>query len=336
VQAFGSCSTQQIPRVPPLIHYRVLLRTLSSAIPPRVWTEPSYDSVQSAEYVSDPLHPGFKRLRLTDSPDTILDEKLIFEGSSQTDARHFQKTLSFEAHTFDWWIPVKPIPGVSDTAHIKKEVPAVSAKSHMKFPLGVPTAIMHSGLNVEDRILKDTLNSATVTLGLGWEDGGQTWEGRHREMAKTSMQLRVTADWQADKLRVMIDNNRVDDRNYVLFLVIEETFGSVEADEHAPKVLHTSFSVAINGQLTFVPQSFFDEEAAASSKLKDFLSHYAASAKPKVGDPIETSARLGELATDAGVERFTAALQQFEPDTLKQLIHRFEGHKEAPKATRGT
>jgi hypothetical protein len=186
---------------------------------------------------------------------------------------------------------------------------------------------MRPGLNIEDVLLKDMLNPATVTLGLGWEDGAQTWVGRHREMAEASIQVHVKASWQADKLQIAIDNNRPEDRNYVLFLVVEETFGSIETDEQAPKVLHTAFPIAINGQLTFVPQSFFDEESAASSKLKDFLSHYAASAKPKVGDPVERSARLGELATDAGVERFTAALHQFEPDELKRLTHQFLAHQ---------
>jgi hypothetical protein len=62
VQAFGFCSTQQIPRVAPLIHYRVLLRTLSSAILPRTWRDPDYSDVQSTQYIQDPLHVGFYRL----------------------------------------------------------------------------------------------------------------------------------------------------------------------------------------------------------------------------------------------------------------------------------
>lgn len=278
--------------MPPLIHYRVLLRTLSSAIPPRVWVEPKYDNVQSVEYVSDPLHPGFKRLSLTNSPTMILHEELIFEGSSQFETRHFEKTLSLAAHTFDGWIPIKPIPGIGDTAHLKKDVPTVSAKSHIKFPLGVPTAIMHSGLDIGDRLLKDTVNVTTATLGLGWEDGAQTWVGHHREMAETNIQVRVRASWQADKLQITVDNNRPEDRNYVLSLVVEEI---------------------------------------ANAKLKDYLFHYATSDKPKVGGPVERSARLGELATDAGVERFTAALHQFEPDELKRLAHQFKGHKSEPK-----
>ena len=37
------------------------------------------------------------------------------EGSSRAEARHVERTLSFRAHTFDWWIPVQPRHGVSDS-----------------------------------------------------------------------------------------------------------------------------------------------------------------------------------------------------------------------------
>lgn len=61
IRAFAACSTQLIPRTK-LLHYRVLLKTLSSAVPPHVWNEPNYNSVQSAKYIADPLHHGFHRL----------------------------------------------------------------------------------------------------------------------------------------------------------------------------------------------------------------------------------------------------------------------------------
>jgi hypothetical protein len=156
-------------------------------------------------------------------------------------------------------------------------------------------------------------------LGLGWEDGAQTWQGHHREMLETTIQMHVRLDWQGSNIRVAIEN-RPEDRNYVVFLVVEETFGSIESDEQPPKVLHTAFPIAINGQLTFVPQSLFDQEKEASDKQRAFAEHYAVSVNPKPGDPVFGTISMGELTTEAGVARLAAALRQFEPEVLEKLI----------------
>jgi hypothetical protein len=66
-------------------------------------------------------------------------------------------------------------------------------------------------------------------------------------MAETTVRMQVTLDWQGEHLRVVI-KNRPEDRNYVVFLVVEETFGSIEPDEVAPKVLHTALPIHINGR----------------------------------------------------------------------------------------
>gem|GEM_PF-2373318 len=34
-------------------------------------------------------------------------------------------------------------------------------------------------------------------------------------------------DWQGSNIRVAIDENCPQDRNYIIFLVVEETFGSI-------------------------------------------------------------------------------------------------------------
>src|SRR6185312_9376759 len=97
--------------------------------------------------------------------------------------RHVNKTLTFTAHTFDWWIPVRPLPGESDTATLKPAHGAASAGAKVHFPLGIPPAIFSSGLNGETPTLKDSLDPSKVALGLGWEDGAQRWQGQHREIA---------------------------------------------------------------------------------------------------------------------------------------------------------
>lgn len=308
VQAFAACSTQLIPRTPPLIHYRVLLRTLYSGFPPRGYHEQDYNTaVQSASYIADPLHPGFKRLDLSTSFDAVMHEELLTEGSSQIEARHVERTLSFKAHTFDWWIPLQPLPGVSDSAF------ATVTDRHVVGNRPSPKFTLSGSASIE------IANAFSVVLGLGWEDGAQTWQGHHREMLETTIQMRVRLDWQGSNIRVAIEN-RPEDRNYTVFLVVEETFGSIESDEQPPKVLHTAFPVAINGQLTFVPQSLFDQEKEASDKQRAFAEHYAVSVNPKPGDPVIGTISMGELTTEAGVARLAAALRQFEPEVLEKLI----------------
>ena len=318
VRAFAACSTQPIPRTPPLLHYRVLLRTLSSAVPPRGWSEPNYNSVQSANYVADPLNPGFQRLMLTTSFDSVLQEELLIEGSTQSEPRHVEHTFeNFKAHTFDWWIPVQPLHGVSDSAlatstdrHIFGNAPA---RPPVGLPRPTPMMIWSGGNSI------DLASAASVVLGLSWEDGSQTWHGRHRDMLETTVQMRVTLDWHGSNIRVRIDENRPEDRNYIVFLVVEETFGSIEPDEEPPKVLHTAFPIPINGQLTYVPQSLFDQEIDASHIQQAFAQQYAVFVRPKPGEPVFRTIRLNELTTEAGVARLAAALRQFEPEVLEKL-----------------
>ena len=317
VRAFAAGTSQQIPRTAPLIHYRVLLRTLSSALPPRGWGEPDYDAVQSVSYMDDPLHPGFQRLMLSTSFAAVLQEEVLAEGSTQTEARHVDRTLDFKAHTFDWWIPVQPRHGVSDVAFVTAADNHVFGNGQPR-PAGPgPRPIQKFTLSGSDSM--DIASAASVVLGLGWEDGAQS-EGHHRETLETTVQMRVKLDWHGSNIRVSIEN-RPQDRNYIVFLVLEETFGSVESDEQAPKVLHTAFPIAINGQLTYVPQSFFDEEAEASGKQRAFAQKYAVSVNPGPGEPVFGKVSVRELTTEAGVERLAAALRQFKPEVLDQLTH---------------
>ena len=315
VRAFATATTQRIPRTAPLISYRVLLRTVASALPPRVWTEPNYESVQWGAYRPDPLHPGFQRLVLTTSSNAVLQEEVLMEGSSITAARpEVNRSLDFKAHTFDWWIPQQPRPGVTKSAVIDAPGHHVVGNVLPRTSPLSPNPLPNFQLSSKDF---DPANAASVVMGLGWEDGAQS-QGHHREMQEAMVQMRVKLDWQGSNIRLAIEN-RPQDRNYVVFLVIEETFGSVESDEQAPKVLHTAFPIAINGQLTYVPQSLFDEETAASNKQRAFAQKYAISVNPKPGHPVIKGVTERELSTDAGVERLAAAIRQFDPAALETL-----------------
>ena len=103
---------------------------------------------------------------------------------------------------------------------------------------------------------------------------------------------------------------------------IDKKSGSTENDEQSPKVLHTAFPIAINGQLTFVPQSLFDQETEANNNQRAFAQKYAISVNPKPGEPVYGTITMDELTTDAGVARLAAALRQFEPEVLEKLTRK--------------
>jgi hypothetical protein len=330
VNAIASVTTQPLPRTK-LIPYRILLRTLSSAIPPDAWNEPNYESVQTARHVDDPLNKGFKRLRLETSKAAVLHEEVLFEGVSDDEFRSFDKPLSFEAHTFDWWIPTQPGPFSSTTL----DDPGGSALLGREPGTIKPSPVFPSTLLEVKPVMRDSIDTTLggrsfVMLGHGWEEGAQTWKGFHREMKLATVEMRVRAEWRNSQLRVSIDN-RLEDRNYIVFLVVEETFGFIEPDETPPKVLHTAFPMAINGCLTYVPQSLFDEEKKARGKRDEFVHEFGVFVRPKPGEPVFRSITLAELATDAGRERLAAELQQFEPD----LLTRFLADRKLPSALSG-
>ena len=111
----------------------------------------------------------------------------------------------------------------------------------------------------------------------GWLDAAEPPTGQHRKGALSEVHLDYTLNWQGDQMTISLKNNRRQDRNYVVYVVVEETLGSGE-------VLHTTQRVSVIGELTYVPQSFFDAEAEAVAKLSktmgEFARHYAISVGP--------------------------------------------------------
>ena len=298
VLAFASCTSGPCRALRRSFSIGCSCARFSSATPPRGWGEPSYEAVQSASYIDDPLHPGFARLDLTTSLAAVLHEEVLIQGSSQPEGRHSEHTFAFKAHTFDWWIPVRPRPAPARSSSTTLRAENRQVASHAA-PTG-RAARSRSTRTVDQRLDRRRASRCFPGARSGLGGWCPPWPGHHREMAETTVRMQVTLDWQGEHLRVVI-KNRPEDRNYVVFLVVEETFGSIEPDEVAPKVLHTALPIHINGQLTFVPQALFDQEQAARDKQRAFASRFAVSVQPQPGEPVFGSIRLGELTTDAGL-----------------------------------
>jgi hypothetical protein len=136
------------------------------------------------------------------------------------------------------------------------------------------------------------LEGLQVSDLIGWEDATEPAKGRRRLAASSEIEIDYTLRWQADRMTISLANNRPADRNYVVYAVVEETLGS-------GLVLHTVERIPVTGQLTFVPQSYFDEEFEALARtarfFRDFAVRYAKSlpAVPRPGGPGDPDPTFG-------------------------------------------
>jgi hypothetical protein len=334
--------------------YRVWLRTLSanfSAASGSWRSEQQYTDYHQVGYTNDPERPGFKKLFT--STGVPLSQLKIAEGTSTAESRESSGTAVLQAVTFDWWMPVAPLgytkivseeilkqasfratgfEVASESAGGPKTSPAVPAPLPQTLPIGVVRDVTG---------IRDDIKFSDL---FGWEDGTEPVKGQRRLAALGEVQLDYTLHWQADRLTVSLKNNRPTDRNYVVYVVVEETLGSGE-------VLHTVERIPITGQLTFVPQSFFDQEAEAQAKMarffRDFAAHYAKSLRdiPRpagpgdpdewhidgllgldrkiiAGDPVLRELQLGILSAPQDFERFVTLALRHPPAirVLRQLL----------------
>ncbi|MDO8448875.1 MAG: hypothetical protein Q7T10_08715 [Rhodoferax sp.] len=321
------CMTQPLPRTT-LIHYRVFLRTLKPRGAASVWNEPDYESVQHTEYRPDPLHPGFDRLYLHTAASAVLGQELLFEGTTTTEKRQVKRTVQTVAHTFDWWIPTQPLRRFNplDTIDAVVHNRLIDAGVQPAPVPASPGTPIHAGLAIERHFDQVVAEKPPIIIGLEDAKDAPPWTGFHREADQRPVLMEVDATWQDGHLRVVIDN-RPEDRNYVAWLVVEEKFGSVESDEQAPKVLHTAFKVPITGQLTYVPQSLFDEEGKIHVERELFFNEFATFLTPEPGEKIFDEIDPVELGTSAGIERFLVLAKQRQPEVLIDFASRYFGKK---------
>ncbi|MER9831360.1 hypothetical protein NKJ51_23845 [Mesorhizobium sp. M0134] len=328
-KATVSLTTQPLGRDRKL-NYKVWLRTLPVSFSPNGtrWNEQDYGIFHQTDYVDDAAHPGCKTL--VTSTGLPLDQLLISEGVSIASPRNASGTAALQAITHDWWVPLKPLGrpivdriGAKNLVSLRGlgwESGASSATAPASLPSGPqpsPSPALHP---LHDNIsLHDQISFSDL---LGWIDSVEPATGQHRKAAQNLIYLDYTLDWEADQMTVTLRNHPAD-RNYVVYVVVEETLGSGQ-------VLHTAQRIPVIGQLTYVPQTFFDQEAAAiallNKTMRDFADHYAHSVgdvpgRPHPpGDPISGLLGLSyeQIATDPVLREF--ALSDF---TSFESLERF-------------
>lgn len=320
--------TQATKRARP-ISYRVVLRTLRAIHPGDLYLEPTYSEFHRPFYEADPEHPGFQRLAIFTS-DLALDDHLLLEGSSPRQHTLASGTAELTAHTFDWWIPVKPPYAVGvpfqETEfelHSLGWLDADKLTPKQKPPVsgGAPIqTLSHQGqiLGVAEPSL-----AAQYIPELSWKSGVQDWDGERRDPKQATVQVKYSIHWWLDRLQVVLEN-RLQDRNYVVYVVIEEKFGG------SGTVLHTAIPIPMNGQLTYIPQQFFDDERNAIEQagriVKDYMHRHRDFAGGGELDPAIRAFRPGDLWSGRSVQRALELAQQHNPELLRrvQAEHRIE------------
>lgn len=339
--------------------YKVWLRTLGAnfSLGGSSYSEQRYTDYHQVGYTDDleRKRPGFKKLFT--STGVPLSQLQIAEGRSTAEPREFPpRTAVLQAITFDWWVPVAPLghTEISSEAILKQASLRGSGFEAGGGSAGAPKPPWGgSAPSPPPLAIGATLELGGIDTGVqfsdlvGWEDGTEPINGQHRVAALGEVRLDYTVKWQADRLTVSLKNNRPTDRNYVVYVVVEEKLGSGE-------VLHTVERIPITGQLTFVPQSFFDQEFEALAKtarlFRDFTARYAKSLRDiprrpggpgdpdpdvwQIGgllgldhkivadDPVLRELQLGSFSAPQDFERFVTLALHHPPASrvLRQLL----------------
>jgi hypothetical protein len=266
------------------LNYRVWLRTLGASFSAggSYWNEQKYDQFYQANYGDDSANPGFKKLLTTTG--TPWDQIKIAEGKSSAVARNASGNAVLKAITFDWWIPVKPLGSHGVDLREAAKLRSLRAVGWEADPAAAPLPLppetgndsAPSAVSGSDvfKALTHIREDLKLSDFVGWIDAVEPASGQHREGEASEIRLEYSLYWQGDQMRVTL-KNRAKDRNFVVYVVVEETLAS-------GAVLHTTQRIPVIGQLTYVPQSFFDEEETAIARLaetlRDFARRYSISA----------------------------------------------------------
>jgi hypothetical protein len=312
--------TQPIKRTWP-IEYTIQLRTLRSIWGGR-WNEPLYSAFQFVHYVPEPADRRFMEMVIDQRDGMLLDDEFLIKGTSPRDAtRHAEGTARLKAHSFDWWIPVIPpftievpfektervLRGLGhDTITHDPSQPRLAADTHGMFDPSARFA------KVSDSIFENSFPK------LAWLDGAQDWKGEHRDPKETTVSIKWHLVWDGDRMHITLEADPAD-RNYVVYVVVEEQLRGPGA-----KILHTAMLVPINGQLTYIPQTFFDAEQEAIMKAAkiaaEFNRKYSLSTEVGPSDPVVGWLRPGDLVTTAGLTKFLALAEQQQPEILREIL----------------
>ncbi len=325
-RAFQECmckvrvKTQSVVRLDP-IRYRITLRTLNSLAGGTSWREVQYSDYQICTYEADPSDPGFRRLRVGHGTNEMSAAPLVGDWTpSPREAIHREGTVSMNATTFDWWVPTPPEPRPDPNAPAHDDyVDRIGGmlidpwQGHLE-PIG----------GVPDILLTDTGFGGRTDQGpsipeLAWQrPKSPPLDGQHRVVNQETVHVRYTLDWKRDDLQVTVWN-QFSERNYVVYLVVEEEMRS------SSNVLHTAVALPMDGLITRVPEKFFVKEASAHAKTARIIAGLIPKHIPNAGEIVPDDGgvawiRPGDLLTPDGVERVMTKLKAENPTFFNEVL----------------
>lgn len=328
VNASARITTQALGR-PEMVQYRVVLRTL----PDRdqlSWGVDDYSHYFATRYDVNTHRnvPNAKQLHVFTYQEA--DHVVLVDWSTSTALPRATDTtvVTLDAFTFDWWIPFDDslVKRAVDQPVVRDQLVTTTAEMSVLRGLGWNPAAMQM-FTRDAAGSRPGLQSTRVDTEytpykdlLSLVDGSVEPDGHHRNWKRTEVAVEYSLDWTADHLDVRLKGRPID-RNYALYLVVEERLGDGQ-------VLHTSWRVPMYGQFTSVPQSFFDKEFAANNRALAGLVALATERPELV--PVPTDPGIAwvpsqeiDLTTAGSPTSFEAVLNLVErehPSLLRQAI----------------
>jgi hypothetical protein len=315
------------------IGYRIRLVTL-----PDGTTETPFEWYVWNSY--EPDGPRNRKLRVHVNDGLPLDPvssgshpRLLVDSISPSEPIEKRGTVTLTADTFDWYIPrpdnpiaferIKDIIRAGFTAAPGGRGSTGASQSPMPAP-APPPAPGAGGQPWSSSL------ATSVEMGVkafGWDDGQQQWKGEKRDWTRTQVTLEYDLYWHRHQLSILL-KARPQDRNYVVYLVVEEYLA------RSGQYLRTPVQIRFNGQLTYVPQSFFDAEQQAKNRANGILSriekNYTISRQPGPLDPVVGWLRPGARETIEGMREFLDAAERHAPDIVAQTLQEAPADEKAP------
>lgn len=317
------------------VGYRLRWMTL-----PNGRTETPFDDYVWNEYVGDNGRDW--KLRVNENPGIPLDpigpneqvaqnHRLFMDSQPGSPAQEVRQhgTVQLTANTFDWYVAVSDDPiKVSRLSAAGQTAlrPAHQQAAHAVHPQPLPSSPAWIVSENVQRELASIVSHGGLTA-VGLQPGDQTWKGDRREWRTAQIEITYDLYWKEDQLSISL-KARPQDRNYVIYLVLEELLA------RSNQWLRTPLRIEIPGQLTYVPQSFFDAEAKARKHAIDVIRHieqsYSISRQPGPSDPVTNWLRPGTLNSVEAMQEFLQLAQQHAPELVAQAVAQ-AGRGNAPR-----
>jgi hypothetical protein len=318
------CEAYLFVTTQPLLHTETVEYRLRWMTLPNGTSETPFDYYVWNQYVGDGGRRNWK-LQVNENPGIPLDaigpndqaapnHRLFMDSQSPAQEVRQQGTVQLTANTFDWYVsaPDDPVKVARLSAAGMTALQGVHAVHPQPLPSS-PAWIVSE--NVQRELASLVSHGGLTTVGP--QPGDQTWKGDRRDWRTAQIEIAYDLYWKQDQLSISF-KARPQDRNYVVYLVVEELL------PRSKQWLRTPVRIEVNGQLTYLPQSFFDAEAKARKHANDVIGHiersYVISRQPGPSDPVTNWLRPGTLNSAEAMQEFLQLAQQHAPELVAQAV----------------